>query len=194
MVDDLSEGWEGVAERFMKARSKIGVSLVLSWAQQKLPQRGSIIDVGCGNGAPIAEALIAEHFDVFGIDASPTLIAAFRQRFPAAQLACEAAQSSAFFGRSFDAAISVGLLFLLSEENQHKVVKGVSRALAPGGAFLFSAPREICEWPDMLTGRCSQSLGEDAYARLLEASGLRLVDCHSDEGGNNYYDAVKVDR
>lgn len=191
MPVDRSEGWEDVAGKFMAARSGVGARLVRAWALDRLPRSASVVDIGCGSGVPVAQALIEEGFDVYGIDASPTLAAAFRRRFPEAPCACEAAQESAFFGRAFDAAVCVGLLFLLSEDDQRGVIRSVAAALRPGGRFLFSAPRERCEWPDSLTGRLSRSLGEDAYGLLLRANGLSLAGCLVDEGENNYYDAVK---
>lgn len=188
---DRSEGWDSIAEQFMAARSGIGATLVRTWARDNLPPSSSIVDVGCGSGVPIAQALIEDGFTVFGIDASPHLIAAFRRRFPDMQTSCEAAQDSGFFHQTFAGAISIGLLFLLHADDQHRVVRRVANALSPGGRFLFSAPREACEWQDLLTGRRSMSLGEQEYERHLAASGLRLINCCLDEGGNNYFDAVK---
>lgn len=191
MSIDRSEGWDGVAGQFMAVRSDIGARLVQSWAREHLPAAGAVVDVGCGSGVPIAQVLIDEGFEVFGIDASPVLVAAFRRRFPQAPCACEAAQDSEFFHRRFDAAVSVGLLFLLAGADQRDVVRRVARSLRPGGRFLFSAPREACQWQDLLTGRRSISLGADEYERLLQACGLQLVGYRVDEGENNYYDAVK---
>ena len=188
---DRSEGWDGVAEQFMAARSDIGAALVRSWARDNLRQASTIVDVGCGSGVPIAQALIEDGFAVFGIDASARLIEAFRRRFPETPSACEAAQDSMFFHARFDAAVSIGLLFLLAADDQRKVIQRVANALKPGARLLFSAPREACEWQDVLTGRRSISLGEQGYARLLENTGLRLVGCHADEGANNYYDAAR---
>jgi O-methyltransferase involved in polyketide biosynthesis len=107
------------------------------------------------------------------------------------QAACEAAQDSVFFHQTFAAAVSTGLLFLLQADDQRRVIRRVADALRPGGRFLFTAPQEACEWPDMLTGRRSRSLGEQGYGRHLEASGLQLINCQLDEGGNNYFDAAK---
>lgn len=188
---DQSEGWDEVAGPFMAARSNAGAELVLSWARANLPRSGCVVDIGCGSGEPIARILIDAGFDVFGIDASPTLIAAFQHRFPGAHSACEAAQDSAFFDRTFDAAVSVGLFFLLAEEDQRKLMRRVGQSLRPEGRFLFSAPREICEWRDTLTGRRSVSLGAEVYEGLLRASGLQLAGCLVDEGGNHYFDAVR---
>jgi len=188
---DRSEGWDAIAEQFMALRSDMGAALVRSWARDHLPPSSSIVDVGCGSGVPIAQGLIEDGFTVFGIDASPILITAFRRLVPEAQTACEAAQDSAFFHRTFAGAVSIGLLFLLAADDQQKVLHGVANALVPGGRFLFSAPREVCEWRDRQTGRPSRSLGQQAYERHLEASGLRLIGCRLDEGENNYFEAIK---
>lgn len=191
MATDKSEGWDGVANEFVATRSSIGAALIRSWAEHNVPRPGSVLDVGCGSGVPVAEALIDRGLEVFGVDASPTLIAAFRRRFPIAHSACEPAQESAFFHRSFDAAVAIGLVFLLSPIDQRRVIGRIAEKLKPGGRLLFTAPRERCEWNDVLTGRLSCSLGEDAYARLLDEAGLMLVGCLNDEGGNNHYDTVK---
>ena len=192
MASDRSEGWDGVAEQFMAARSDIGASLVRRWARDNLPSASAIVDVGCGSGVPIAEVLLKDGFAVFGIDASPTLLDAFRLRFPGAICACEAAQESTFFNRRFDAAVSIGLLFLLSANDQRVVLQRMANAIRPGGRLLFSTPRAHCEWQDSLTGRHSISLGQQEYERLLEASGLRLTNVLVDEGQNDYFDAAKV--
>ncbi|MEG3086129.1 class I SAM-dependent methyltransferase [Sphingomonas sp. PB4P5] len=139
MAADHSEGYEAIAAQFIAARSDIDATFVRCWARENLQPSSSIVDVGCGSGVPIARALIEYGFTLFGVDASPSLLAAFRRRFPAAQSVCEAAEDSLFFNRTFDAALAIGLLFLLSADNQRKVVKRVAAALRPGG--LFCSPR-----------------------------------------------------
>jgi trans-aconitate methyltransferase len=47
-----------------------------------LPQHSTILDIGCGSGEPIARYLIERNFVVDGVDASPSLIAICRERFP----------------------------------------------------------------------------------------------------------------
>lgn len=191
MTIDLSGGWNDAADRFMAARSNVGAALVRNWADAHLPAGGDVLDLGCGSGVPIAQALFDRGFELFGIDASARLIAAFDQRFPDAHSACEAAQDSAFFNRRFDAVIAIGLLFLLDRQAQETIIQAVGSALKPGGRFLFSAPIEPCEWPDMLTGRRSLSLGAQGYEPLLRASVLRAMGRHADEGGNTYFDTMK---
>lgn len=191
MSVDRSEGWDEIAERFLTARSDVGATLVGSWALNNVPGAGTIVDVGCGSGVPIAEVLIDAGFSVYGIDASRKLVNAFRHRFPDAPCICEPVQESQFFEASFDAAIAVGLLFLLPPADQREVIHRIAAALKPTGQLLFSCPLETCEWDDPLTGRRSRSLGHEAYQDLLCGAGLQLVGCEIDEGQNNYYHAVK---
>lgn len=191
MAGDRSAGWDAVSERFMAIRSDVGAPLVRRWANDRLPRSAAILDIGCGSGVPIARALVDDGFSVWGVDASPSLIAAYRRNLPAMPAACEAAQDSRFFDRTFVGIVSIGLVFLLGENDQRTLLANVADALEAGGRFLFSAPREPCRWRDTLTGRASMSLGVAAYAAHLAGVGLRMDDGRSDDGGNTYYEAVK---
>jgi SAM-dependent methyltransferase len=175
----------------MAVRSGVGTALVRDWARRHVAPGATILDVGCGSGVPIAQALVADGYRVAGIDPSPTLIAAFGRALPGMPAACEPAQDSGFFGRSFPAIVAIGLIFLLDGEDQARLIGRLAGALEPGGRLLFSAPRQPCEWHDTLTGRASRSLGADAYVGHLDAAGLRWVACHADDGGNDYFDAVR---
>lgn len=189
MADDQSGGWDSIAREFAATRSAIGSDVVKRWARCLRPG-GDIVDIGCGSGMPVSLALANEGLVVFGIDASPTLLSMFRSRLPDAQAACEAVQRSAFFGRKFDGAIAVGLMFLLSENDQQNLIENVGRILLPGARFLFTAPRSPCAWHDLQTGRISRSLGEPRYRQIIASSGMHVVGSYIDEGGNDYLDAM----
>ena len=192
MTIDISNGWEAVAEEFMRLRSSTGLALVQKWAAS-LPRGGAVLDVGAGSGEPLAAALIEDGFNVYAIDASATLAAAFQRRFPTAEVACEAAEHSRFFERAFDGVLAVGLVFLLAADSQRALLHRLAAALKPGGRLLFSAPYQACVWDDLLTGRPSISLGAEAYRRIITAAGLRLAGEHVDEGKNHYYEAYRLD-
>lgn len=188
---DKSNGYEQLAETFIQARNRsIGITTVREWSMT-LPPRSSILDLGCGHGVPIAEALINDGFAVYGIDASPTLVSIFRQHFPKAHAECSAVEDSEFFHRTFDAAIAWGLMFLLPSDVQRIVIGKVARALKPNGKFLFTSPQKPLTWLDALTKRTSISLGVEAYEKILHANGLTLVGETLDEGDNHYYFASK---
>jgi len=174
----------------MRLRSRIGLATVRRWAAS-LPRGGSVLDVGSGSGEPLTAFLIEEGFDVSAVDASPKMVAAFRRRFPGVEIACEPAEYSHFFNRTFNGVLAVGLIFLLPQDNQRELIQRMAAALKPDGRLLFSAPRRACVWDDLTTGQSSLSLGAAKYRRIVASAGLHLVGEHLDEGGNNYYEAYK---
>ncbi|RYD16001.1 MAG: class I SAM-dependent methyltransferase [Lysobacteraceae bacterium] len=190
MTDDASNGWEAVARAFIAARSGVGADVVRNWSRS-LPTGAAVLDLGCGAGVPVSRVLAEQGCQLHGIDASPTLVEAWRHRFPQAPVACEAAEASAFFDRAFDGIVAIGLLFLLEPAAQRAVIARVAAALVPRGRFLFTAPEQAVRWNDLLTGRASVSLGRDAYRRLLAEAGLQLERESIDGGGNHYFDAVR---
>lgn len=191
MPHDPSRGWNAIAPDFMAARRDVGVELVRDWAG-RVPAGGAMLDLGCGSGWPVSTTLIETGLQVWGIDASPVLVEAFRRRLPGVPVACEPVETSPLFDRTFDGAVAIGLIFLLPEPDQRALITRVARVLNPGGHFLFTAPAEACAWTDSLTGQPSRSLGEDEYRRLLEAAGLTLTATEQDAGGNHYFEAVKA--
>lgn len=140
---------------------------------------------------PISQTLLDAGLSVHGIDASPSMVAAFRRRFPGTPVACEAVERSSFFGRTFDGAVAWGLLFLLPANVQRTTIHRVAHPLNVGGRFLFTAPSQACSWADATTGRTSLSLGATAYRALLADAGLTVVGELEDEGENHYYDTVR---
>lgn len=192
MTHDPSSDYECMASEFIRRRGPggIGAATVREWTRRM--RRGSaVLDLGCGHGVPISQVLVDEGFDVYGIDASPSMIAAFRTRFPSAHAECATVETSDLFGRSFDGIVSWGLLFLLPVDTQERLIGKVAKALAPGGQFAFTSTLHACTWTDILTGTPSISLGGDRYRAILASEGLEIVGEASDEGDNYYYFAWK---
>lgn len=187
---DRSNGYDGVATEFMSQRSNIGTRTIRAWSRM-LPPGAAILDLGCGHGVPISEVLIDDRFVLYGVDASLRLVEAYRRRFPQAQVAHEAVEDSAFFGRTFDAVIAIGLMFLLTPDVQVALIHRVASVLNAGGRFLFTSPEQVCSWVDVLTGRQSQSLGLQHYENVAVSAGLILAGTERDEGDNHYFDFVK---
>lgn len=190
LIKNQNDGWEAVALTFAAVRSDTGRDVIRRWANG-LRSGGEVLDIGCGSGFPVSSTLFENGLTVFGIDASATLASMFRQRFGSAHVACETVQNSTFFNRTFDGIVAIGLMFLLSEDDQRNLINKVGRALKPGGYFLFSAPFQKCEWEDMLTGQRSVSLGEAEYKLLLAETGMQLISTYIDEGDNHYLEAAR---
>lgn len=191
--DDESNGYEGIAGIYVAGRGTrpligdaIGAATVRAWAQD-LPSGATVLDLGAGPGEPSTRILLEAGLSPYAIDASPTMVAAFRERFPGVPVERNTVEASELFGRTFDGVLAWGLLFLLEPAIQARVIEKVARVLEPGGRFLFTAPSRPLEWLDAMTGRPSRSLGAETYVRLLGDAGLEWVGEAQDEGENHYY-------
>jgi len=165
--------------------------VVKAWASE-FPPGATVLDLGSGPGEPSTRILQEAGLTTCAVDASPTMVAAFRERFPDVPIEQSTVEASAFFNRTFDGVLAWGLLFLLDPAAQALVIQKVGRVLEPQGRFLFTATREPQEWLDGMTDQPSQSLGEERYKRLLRDAGLKWVADAEDEGENYYYFAEKV--
>lgn len=192
---DKSNGYEEIALAFIAERggnsSGVGASVVADWSQT-LPSGATVLDLGCGTGIPVSKVLIERGFNLYGVDASPTMVAAFRDHFPSVPLECAAVEDSDFFSITFDGVVAWGLFFLLDATVQRRLIRKIAEALRTGGRLLFTAPSQSCSWRDAMTGRTSNSLGHEAYREALEAEGLTLIGTDDDEGENHYYFAQKA--
>ena len=193
MSADRSNGYEAVASIYIAGRGTrpvvgdaIGGAIVRAWAEA-FPPGATVLDLGSGPGEPSTRILQEAGLATYAVDASPAMVAAFRERFPGVPIEQNTVESSAFFDRTFDGVLAWGLLFLLEPAAQALVIDKVARALNPGGRFLFTAPEEPLEWLDGMTDRPSQSLGAQTYERLLRDAGLKWVAEALDEGENHYF-------
>ena len=194
---DPSNGYESVSDEFLARRgdrgnrpTAIGVKEVQNWAK-KLPRAGSVVDLGCGPGLPITVILLEEGLRVFGVDAAPSLVAAFQRNLPGTPIVCESVLESRLFDRNFDAVLSIGVMFLLKPEEQHRLIRRFADILVPGGRLLFTSPAKAAVWSDAMTGLESISLGAVSYRELLGAAGISVSEEYEDVGENHYFDAFK---
>jgi 2-polyprenyl-3-methyl-5-hydroxy-6-metoxy-1,4-benzoquinol methylase len=190
VISDSAKAYERHAREFLCARDEgsVGVGIVENWSSS-LAAGTDVLEIACGGGLPVTQTLVNSGLKVWAVDASPTLLSSFRSRFPGIPVQCVRIQESNYFGRRFGAVISIGLLFLLDEEDQLALIRSVSEHLLPGGRFLFTAPIEEATWMDLITGHDCTSLGRARYESALRESGLQLTGTYVDEGKNNHYDA-----
>ena len=175
---DRSNGYEGVAADFLAGRAGpqspgIGAATVRERARQLTPG-ATVLDLGCGSGVPITSVLVEAGLAVYALDSAPSLVAAFKRRFPDTPVVCEAAKTRRFLSpvRSDS---ELGVMFLSSPPAQHALIRRIGGALNFGGRLLFTSPGEAVSWNDAMTGRESRSLGAVEYRRLLSAAGLAVV-------------------
>lgn len=141
-----------------------------------LPRGGSILDIGCGMGEPIARYLIEAGHPVTGIDSSPTLIDTCRARFPEQSWEVADMRSLAL-ERSFDGLIAWDSFFHLCPDDQRGMFAVFAAHAAPGAALMFtSGPADgiaMGTFEDEPLYHASLDAGE--YRALLGKNGFDVV-------------------
>ncbi|MCU0424072.1 MAG: class I SAM-dependent methyltransferase [Candidatus Kapabacteria bacterium] len=190
------ESYNQIARFYAADRQYSAVGLAeLDDLLERLPKGASVLDVGCGTGKPITEAILLhpESFQVFGVDSSEIMLEELRTNFPNVPVQCAQIQEFDYFGRTFDAVVSWGMMFHLSPEEQRSVIRNITSHLAPRGLFLFTSGKEAGMRLGMMYSEEFQyfSLGAEEYRKVLEASNCELLKEHFDIGENYYYLAKK---
>lgn len=141
-----------------------------------VPKAGSVLDLGCGSGEPIARYLIEQGRRVTGVDASPGLIELCRERFPE-QDWIVADMRGLDLGRTFDGLIAWHSSFHLNRADQRALFQVLARHLKPGGALMFTSGHEdgerIGEWRGEPLYHASLSTPE--YRERLETEGFAVL-------------------
>jgi SAM-dependent methyltransferase len=154
-----------------------------------LPRGAAVLDIGCGDGIPLTATLVDAGCDVFAIDSSEEMVARFRQNFPTVPVTCAAIQAYDFEARTFDAVHAWGVIFHLTPEAQGAAFAKVAALLKPGGLFLFTSGDVDGSIEGQMNGVTFRyfSFDEAGYRNLLLGHGLKIIDVHTDRGGNTYY-------
>jgi trans-aconitate methyltransferase len=137
--DAIIDLYERHARDFDRDRSraleeKLWLDLFLAYT---LPG-GTMLDIGCGMGEPIARYVMQRGFDVVGMDSSPTMIALCRERFPDAEWLV-ADMRTLGFGRRFNGVLAWDSFFHLHMDDQRRMFARFASYAAPGAPLMFTS-------------------------------------------------------
>jgi ubiquinone/menaquinone biosynthesis C-methylase UbiE len=147
----------------------------------RLPERGHVLDVGCGCGVPVARRLAAAGHQVTGVDISDVQIERARSLVPDATFIRADAMALDLPDESFDAVVCLFALIHMPLDRQPRLLRSFTRWLRPGGWLLATTGQ------DAWTGTQDNWLGGPAsmwwsqadaatYQSWLHQSGLEITD------------------
>lgn len=127
-----------LAKAYHAGRGRFDLSGVYADFKRRLPERGTLLDLGCGAGDSVSALFVRDGWRVVGYDFSEEMLKLAKVNNPAMRtFLCDLCDVRLPDGE-FNAAIAVYSLFHLNVENQFRLLEKVFRALAPGGCFLFT--------------------------------------------------------
>ncbi len=177
----LPEHIIGLYERHARAfdRDRSKTLFERAWLDRFLalvPTGGSVLDIGCGSGEPIARHIVGSRRRVTGVDSAPTLLALCRERLPDQEWIL-ADMRALDLGRRFDGLIAFDSLFHLAHDDQRRMFPRFARHAAEGAPILFTSGPAHGEAVGTYGGEplYHASLDAGEYRTLLAENGFAVV-------------------
>ena len=148
----------------------------LNQFRELMPQRGSILDLGCGSGEPIARHFIENGFRLTGVDASQAMVAMCRDRFPE-QTWMVGDMRTLDLDSRFDGIIAWDSFFHLNHADQRRMFPIFQRHAQRNAALMFTSGPRKGEAIGSYQGEplFHASLDPDEYRALLHEHGFEVV-------------------
>jgi len=165
--------------------SKNGYMEKIAMFSSRLPQGGSVLDVGCGPGLPFTKMLVEQGFKVTGLDIAETMIENARANVPQAEYVV-ASITELDMSNAFDGVFSSYSLLCLSPEQFKEACSRIANSLRPGGIFFISVNEPGPEGHDE-SENIHVTLGQTMYSRaytekeildIVTPLGFEVVECH----------------
>jgi len=188
--ETVRKGYDKIAEKYDKERHTFDNRRELGEFASLLPKNGTVLDVGCGAGIPIAKFLAKGGFDVTGIDFSKNMLKLARKNVPEARFILKDMTELDFEADSFDGLTAFYSIIHVPREKHFSLFQSFHRILKPEGVMLICLGPDEWEATDTYYGTemfWSQYAPKKAVQLLKEAgfqtiSGRVLV-----RGGEKHY-------
>jgi SAM-dependent methyltransferase len=145
-----------------------------------IPPAAAVLDIGCGNGIPVAKLLLDAGFSVTGVDISPVQIARAQAALPAARFICADITELAFAPEAFAAIVSFYAIIHIPVAEQPALLAKIYRWLPPDGYFMATVGSDAwtgteADWLDVAGGLRYWSHADAAtYQQWCEDQGFRI--------------------
>jgi SAM-dependent methyltransferase len=175
-ADDIVSLYERRARDWTGDRARQTVLIEKAWLDRfsaLTAPGGTILDVGCGPGKPMAEYLVSKGLSVCGVDSSPTMIAIARENLPTGDFIV-ADMRALDLGRRFGGILAWDSFFHLSPDAQRRMFPIFRDHAAHGAALMFTSGPRHGEAIGQLRGEplYHASLAPDEYRSLLAGHGF----------------------
>lgn len=138
---------------------------------------GTVLDIGCGNGRPIAEYLLHQGYHLTGVDGASAMLEKAQQAFPEQRwLNLDMRQIA--LGETFDGLIAWDSFFHLTQDDQRQMFPIFARHSHPGSVLMFTSGTDNGIAMGEFEGEplYHASLSPDEYQQRLAENGFRVID------------------
>jgi ubiquinone/menaquinone biosynthesis C-methylase UbiE len=177
-VIDFSKLYARHAEQYDAARTgAIMERPYLEAVRELRPPPGSVLDLGCGSGEPIARYFADHGYQVTGVDLVEEMLDLCRSRFPHMTWLRSDMRELNLEAR-FDVVVAWDSFFHLRPDDQRAMLGTFRRHAVPGGVLMFTSGLTEGEGigGDLFGDQLYHaSLDTSEYRELLTAHGYRVI-------------------
>ena len=178
-ADNIVGLYQRHADAWVRERLREGRLYERKWLQSfcgLIPAGGSILDIGCGAGEPIAAYLVEHGYAVMGVDSSAVMISMFQLRLPDQETLVSDMRLLSL-QRTFDGILAWDSFFHLNHHDQKQMFPLFRAHAAPRAALMFTSGPAHCEAIGRLEGEPLYHASLDAaeYKHLLDSQGFEVV-------------------
>ncbi len=165
----------------------------LSLLLNHLEKGSRVLDLGCGNGHPIAVQIASLGHHVTGIDGSEGMLALAREELPGHRW-LHGKMEDFVLDETFDAVVCWDSLFHLPRQLYQPVISKIHDWLVPGGRFMVSSGVLVDEHPHGFTDTMFghefyyDSLSPEDMIAVIEEAGFKILlaeMCNPPDGGRD---------
>lgn len=178
----VKSGYDKVADRYLAerevgAKDAENVRLLADFIELLSP-KSRVLDAGCGAGVPITK-MLAEQFDVIGVDFSGEQVERAKRNVPNAHFFCQDMTELDFPDDSLDGICSYYAIIHIPREEHQSLLANFHRMLRAGGVALLCLGAEdlasdIDE--DFLGTRMYWShYDSETYRKMLRKCGFTII-------------------
>ncbi|HET9616945.1 MAG TPA: class I SAM-dependent methyltransferase [Pseudolabrys sp.] len=178
-ADDIVSLYERRAHDWAGDRARQTVFIEKGWLDRFIAlvePGGTVLDLGCGPGKPMAAYLVANGLDVCGVDSSPTMIAMARENLPGREFIV-ADMRTLRLGRRFSGILAWDSFFHLTPDGQRRMFANFREHAGTSAALMYTSGPRPGEAIGELRGEplYHASLAPDEYRGLLATHGFAVV-------------------
>ena len=172
--DRVADSW-GQARRSLPApgRERAWIERFLA----RMPDQATVLDLGCGSGAPILADVLSRGHRVVGVDFSREQLREAQGRCPDARLVLADIGDVAFTAGSFAGIIAYDSLWHVPRDEHQRVFEGMHTWLVHGGAALLTVAAADGELFTELMGApvFYDAWPEATSVAMLQKAGFHIV-------------------
>lgn len=174
------KAWNQIAKEGRTILTKLGEkeSILIDSFISYLPNKGDVLDLGCGTGIPIGKILFDSKLKITGVDVSDEMIKRYKENLPDAKT-FRMSITKIDWNNKFDGILASYSLLCLPLDDFKLVANKITNALKKGGYFLVflnegdSKDGQIQE----VQGQQMFSMGisENEIKDMFEPIGMKII-------------------